>query len=120
MKNKVVNLVSKSQSIKDHWSPKVVAEVDESYVKIAKVKGEFTWHDHEEDEFFMVLDGTLKIEMEDETVTLNQGEIYVVPKGVLHNPIAEKECLLMLFEKKSTLHTGQVKTDQTKEISEQL
>lgn len=120
MKKEVVNLQQKALSIVEHWSPKVVAEVDDNYVKIAKVKGEFTWHNHEEDEFFMVLSGTLKIEMKHETVTLNQGEIYVVPKGVMHNPVAEDECLIMLFEKKSTLHTGQVKTDLTKDISEQL
>ncbi len=120
MSNKVVNLQQQAQTIAEHWSPKVVAVVDDNYVKIAKVKGEFTWHDHEEDEFFMVLDGTLTIEMEHETVTLNQGEIYVVPKGVMHKPVADDECLIMLFEKKCTLHTGQVKTDLTKDISEQL
>lgn len=120
MSKKVVSLQQQASFIKEHWSPKVVAEVDDNYVKIAKVKGKFTWHDHEEDEFFMVLEGELNIEMEAETVTLNKGEIYVVPKGVLHNPIAEQECTIMLFEKKTTLHTGKVKTDLTKDISEQL
>lgn len=124
MSNKVINLKQKSKQITEHWSPRVVAEVDESYVKIAKVKGEFTWHDHQEDEFFMVLDGQLKIQLKKagsiETVTLKPGEIYVVPKGVMHNPIADKECTLMLFEKKSTAHTGEVSADLTKDIEQQL
>jgi mannose-6-phosphate isomerase-like protein (cupin superfamily) len=120
VKNQVIDLLEKAQNITEYWSPKVVGEVDDSYVKIAKVKGEFTWHDHEEDEFFMVLEGELTIAMKAESVTLKQGEIYVVPKGVLHKPVAEHECIIMLFEKKTTLHTGQVKSDLTKDISQQL
>lgn len=106
--------------IEDYWSPKVVGEVDDSFVKIAKVKGAFTWHDHEEDEFFMVLEGQLTIEMKAGSVTLNKGEIYVVPKGVMHKPVAETECIIMLFEKKTTLHTGKVKSELTKSIEDQL
>ncbi len=120
MKNQTINLLEKAQNITEYWSPKVVGEVDDCYVKIAKVKGEFTWHDHEEDEFFMVLEGELTIAMKAESVSLKQGEIYVVPKGVLHKPVAEHECTIMLFEKKTTLHTGQVKSDLTKDISQQL
>jgi len=120
MKNQVINLKAKAELITDHWSPRVVGEVDDSYVKIAKVKGEFTWHDHQEDEFFMVLDGELTIQMEGESVVLKQGEMYVVPKGVMHNPVAKKECTVMLFEKKSTLHTGAVQADLTKDINDQL
>ncbi|MCX7553200.1 cupin domain-containing protein [Marinicella sp. S1101] len=115
-----INLKHKAQSIDEHWSPKVVAAVDDNFVKVAKVKGEFTWHEHEEDEFFMVLDGTLKIEMEAETVTLKQGEVYVVPKGVRHKPSSSDECLIMLFEKQSTLHTGKTKSALTKDIKDQL
>lgn len=117
---KQINLKDKAQSITEYWSPKVVAAVDDNYVKVAKVKGEFTWHDHEEDEFFMVLEGTLNIAMENETVTLKRGEVYVVPKGVRHKPTATDECLIMLFEKQSTLHTGQTQSALTKDISEQL
>lgn len=120
MKNKVINLKEKAALINDHWSPRVVGEVDDSYVKIAKVKGEFTWHDHQEDEFFMVIEGQLTIQMEAETMVLNAGDFYVVPKGVMHNPVAEKECTVMLFEKKSTLHTGAVNADLTKGINDQL
>ncbi len=120
MRNKVINLLEKAALINDHWSPRVVGEVDDSYVKIAKVKGEFTWHDHQEDEFFMVLEGVLTIQMEAETVVLKPGEMYVVPKGVMHNPVAKEECTVMLFEKKSTLHTGDVQADLTKDINDQL
>ncbi len=120
MKNQVINLKEKAALIKDHWSPRVVGEVDDSYVKIAKVKGEFTWHDHQEDEFFMVLEGELEIQMEHEVVLLQQGEMYVVPKGVMHNPVAKEECTVMLFEKKSTRHTGDVQADLTKDINDQL
>ncbi|WP_223786894.1 cupin domain-containing protein [Marinicella meishanensis] len=120
MKKTAVNLLATAAKITEHWSPRVVGEVDDSYVKIAKVKGEFTWHDHQEDEFFMVLEGQLTIHMEDHTVTINAGEFYVVPKGVMHNPVAQEECTVLLFEKKSTLHTGQVQADLTKSISDQL
>jgi mannose-6-phosphate isomerase-like protein (cupin superfamily) len=124
MSNKVINLKQKAQLIQDHWSPRVIASVDDSYVKLAKVKGQFTWHDHQEDEFFMVLEGQLTIQImngtETEEVVLNPGEIYVVPKGVMHNPVAESECTLMLFEKKSTAHTGEVEADLTKGIEDQL
>ena len=116
----VVNLSEKAALLTELWSPRVVGEVDDSYVKIAKVKGEFTWHDHQEDEFFLVLDGQLEIQMQDHTVTLNAGEFYVVPKGVLHNPVARDTCTVMLFEKKTTAHTGEVKADMTRDLSEQL
>ncbi len=120
MKNQVVNLKEKAALITEHWSPRVVGEVDDSYIKLAKVKGSFTWHDHQEDEFFLVLEGQLTIQMKDEEVTLNPGEFYVVPKGVQHNPVAETECTLLLFEKKTTLHTGEVQADLTKAVTDQL
>jgi mannose-6-phosphate isomerase-like protein (cupin superfamily) len=105
----------------DYWSPRIVAEVDDSYVKVAKVKGALTWHHHEaEDEPFFVLKGTLRIEMDDRTVTLNTGELFVVPKGTRHNPVAEEECHILLFERKSPAHTGDVVTDRTRSIAEQL
>jgi mannose-6-phosphate isomerase-like protein (cupin superfamily) len=103
------------------WSPRVVAEVDDAYIKVAKVHGTFTWHSHEhEDELFYVLKGRLRIEMEERTVELGEGELFVVPKGVRHNPVALEECHVMLIERKSTLHTGDAITEQTRTLDEQL
>jgi mannose-6-phosphate isomerase-like protein (cupin superfamily) len=117
----VVSPAEVAEKLTDHWSPRVIAEVDESYVKVAKVKGVLAWHSHaEEDELFLVLKGKLRIEMEDRTVILQTGELFVVPKGVRHNPVAEDECHILLFERKSTAHTGDVVTDRTRSIQEQL
>ena len=108
-------------ALTEFWSPRVIAEIDDAYVKVAKVQGTLAWHSHEhEDELFFVLEGRLRIEMEGRTVELGQGEMFVVPKGVRHNPVAEAECLLMLIERKTTLHTGDVATDKTRSIAEQL
>ena len=110
-----------AESLAEHWSPKVIAELDDHYVKVAKLKGSLCWHAHDdEDELFYVLDGSLTLEMRDRTVTLNAGEMFVVPKGVEHNPVAEDECLVMLFERKTTLHTGDVTTEKTRSIDQQL
>lgn len=103
------------------WSPRIIAEVDDAYVKVAKVHGSLAWHSHEhEDELFLVLNGRLRVEMEHQSVELGEGEMLVVPKGVRHNPVAEQECLLLLIERKSTLHTGDTVTRKTRSIAEQL
>lgn len=108
-------------ALTEHWSPRVIAEVDDAYVKVAKVKGTLAWHSHDgEDEFFYVLDGTLRIEMEARTVELHAGDAFVVPRGVRHNPVAERECLVMLIERKSTRHTGDTVTEKTRSIADQL
>jgi mannose-6-phosphate isomerase-like protein (cupin superfamily) len=108
-------------SLTEFWSPRVIAEVDDAYIKVARVKGSLVWHSHDqEDELFLVLEGHLRIELEDGAVELGAGELYVVPKGVRHNPVAEEECLLMLIERKSTLHTGDTVTDKTRSVAEQL
>lgn len=108
-------------SLTEHWSPRVIGEVDDSYVKVAKVQGIFGWHSHEqEDELFLILQGHLRIELEDGAVELDEGDLYVVPKGVRHNPVAEEECHVMLFERKSTLHTGGLVTEKTRSLEEQL
>lgn len=108
-------------SLDEHWSPRVVAELDDSFVKVAKVKGTLAWHSHEhEDELFYILKGSLTIEMEDRTVVLHEGDVFVVPKGVRHNPIADDECHIMLIERKSTLHTGNEITEKTRSLAEQL
>lgn len=109
-------------SLTDYWSPRVVGEVDDSYIKVAKVHGTLCWHSHdEEDELFLVLKGHLRIELENaEAVELDEGEMFVVPKGVRHNPVALDECHVMLIERKSTLHTGTVVNDRTRSLAEQL
>ena len=102
------------------WSPRVIAELDDSFVKVTKVHGTLAWHSHDaEDELFYILKGSLTIEMEKETVVLREGDAFVVPKGVRHNPIAEHECHVMLIERKTTLHTGNEVTDKTRSIAEQ-
>ena len=106
-------------SLTELWSPRVVGEVDDAYIKVAKVRGTLAWHSHE-DELFLVLAGRLRIEMEAGAVELGPGEMFVVPKGVRHNPVAEEECHLMLIERKSTKHTGDVVTDKTRSLDEQL
>jgi mannose-6-phosphate isomerase-like protein (cupin superfamily) len=108
-------------ALAEHWSPRVVAELDDSYVKVAKVHGSLAWHSHDdEDELFYILDGALRIEMEDRSVELRAGDAFVVPRGVRHNPVAEQECLLMLIERKTTLHTGSEVTEKTRSLAEQL
>jgi mannose-6-phosphate isomerase-like protein (cupin superfamily) len=102
------------------WSPRIIAELDDSFVKVAKVQGSLTWHSHDnEDELFYILEGSLRIEMEERTVVLARGDAFVVPKGVRHNPVAERECLIMLIERKSTLHTGSEITNKTRSLADQ-
>ncbi len=103
------------------WSPRVVAEFDDYYVKVAKVQGEFVWHAHEhEDELFHILKGRLRIEFDSGPIELTEGDVFVVPRGVRHNPVALEECHVMLIERKSTLHTGDVVHERTKSIDAQL
>lgn len=117
----VVSPRTVAATLSELWSPRVVAELDDSFIKVAKVHGTFTWHSHEnEDELFYILKGSLRIEMEDRTVVLNEGDAFVVPKGVRHNPIADEECHVMLIERKTTLHTGTEQTAQTRSIEEQM
>jgi mannose-6-phosphate isomerase-like protein (cupin superfamily) len=110
-----------AESLTELWSPRIVAEVDDAYIKVAKVQGSLAWHSHDnEDELFLILKGQLRIEMEGNVVELNEGEMFVVPKGVRHNPVAEQECHIMLIERKSTLHTGDTVTEKTRSLAEQL
>jgi mannose-6-phosphate isomerase-like protein (cupin superfamily) len=109
-----INLKEKLSLFNEHWTPKIVGELNGQYVKLAKIKGEIVWHNHaQEDELFMVLKGSLLMEFPEKKVVLNEGEILIVPKGVEHRPIAEEECHLLLFEPVSTAHTGDVRTDMT-------
>lgn len=108
-------------SLTEFWSPRVVAEVDDAYVKVARIHGSLAWHSHDdEDELFFVLKGRLRIELEDGAVELGSGELFVVQKGVRHNPVAEEECHVLLVERKTTQHTGDVVTDKTRSIADQL
>ena len=107
-----VNLAEKFNLFNEYWSPRIVGELNGQYVKLAKFKGEFMWHSHtNEDELFLVVKGTLRIEFRDGSVTLNEGEFYIVPKGVEHKPIAVEEAHIMLLEPKSTEQTGGVESD---------
>ncbi len=119
--SKVISPKQVALGLTELWSPRVVGEVDDIYVKVAHVHGELAWHAHEhEDELFLILKGHLRIEMEDGAVELDEGEMFIVPKGVRHNPVAVEPCHLLLIEKKSTLHTGGVETPKTRSLAEQL
>jgi mannose-6-phosphate isomerase-like protein (cupin superfamily) len=109
------NLAQKFSLFSDHWSPKIAGEVNDSYVKLAKVKGEFVWHHHdEEDELFLVVKGRLEIELRDGSVVLEPGEFVVIPRGIEHRPIAREETHLVLIEPKTTLNTGNVRNERTR------
>jgi mannose-6-phosphate isomerase-like protein (cupin superfamily) len=117
----ISNLDREFAQITDYWSPRVVADVNNQSVKLAKLKGEFVWHDHQdEDELFFIIRGSLTIRYRDrEDVVLNAGDMHVVPRGVEHNPLAEDECWVMLFEPAETKHTGDVVVDGTKTAAQQ-
>jgi len=109
------------ESITDYWSPKIIGELNGQYIKIAKLKGDFVWHKHEnEDEMFFIIKGKLTIELKELTIHLKEGEGYIVPKNTMHNPTCNEECWVMLIEPKETLHTGNVQTDKSKPIEDQL
>lgn len=117
-----INLMAVLDGVAEHWSPKVVGRVNDQYVKVAKVQGQLAWHKHDdEDELFQVVRGRLRIQFEGgaETV-LEAGEFCVVPRGVLHNPVADEECWIVLVETVTTKHTGDVETPLTRSIEQQL
>jgi mannose-6-phosphate isomerase-like protein (cupin superfamily) len=117
-----VDLLSAAESLTETWSPRVVARVNDQYVKVAKVQGVLTWHCHEdEDELFFILKGRLLIEYRDRPhVELVAGSLHVVPRGVMHNPVAEKECLIVLIETVTTKHTGDIVVEKTRTLEMQL
>lgn len=111
-----IRLSEKLAAFSDHWSPKIVGAFNGHDLMVVKVKGEFVWHDHADtDDFFMVLKGTLRIDLPGGAVTLNEGDIYVVPKGVQHRPVAEEEAQLLLIEPAGTPNTGDPATAAHKE-----
>ena len=109
-----INLKEKLSKFSEHWSPKVIAEMNDYQFKLVKIQGEFIWHNHEDtDETFIVIEGEMKIEFENETLELNEGDMFVVPKGVEHKPWAENECKVMIIEPRGVLNTGNSKGDLT-------
>lgn len=116
-----VRLSEKFQLFEQYWTPKIVGELNDSYVLLAKLKGELFWHQHEaEDELFLVIKGKLCLKLRDRDVWLEEGELFIVPKGVEHLPIAEDEVHVLLLELKSTKHTGNVVNERTVTAYEQI
>ena len=116
-----VNLNEKFGRINAYWNPKIAGELNDSYVKLVKLKGEFIWHHHEqEDELFLVVKGTLRMRFRDREVPIQEGEFLIVPRGVEHLPVAEEEVHVVLLEPKSTLNTGKVKNERTIEELERI
>lgn len=116
-----VNLAEKLALFSEHWTPRIVGELNGQQVKLAKLQGEFVWHQHaEEDELFLVLKGRLLIHLRDRVVELDEGEFFVVPRGVEHKPVAEDEVHVLLFEPASTLNTGNVRNARTLESLDHL
>ena len=109
MKHQPINFQDKLSKFSEHWSPKIIAQMNDYHIKIAKIEGEFVWHTHNEtDEVFIVLKGPLEIQFRDGYVLLNEGEMFVVPKGMEHKPVAKHECHIMLVEPAGTVNTGDV------------
>lgn len=116
-----VNLSKKFAEFDELWSPKIVGELNGQLVKLVKVKGEFVWHHHDaEDELFLVVKGRLDMHLRDGVVPIQEGEFYIVPRGVEHKPVAPGETHIMLFEPASTLNTGNVRNERTRENLERL
>ncbi len=111
-----INLIEKFNLFQDTWSPKIAAEFNGQYLKLAKLQGEFVWHKHtQEDELFLVVKGSLTIQLRDRDIVLDEGECLVIPAGVEHCPLAPEEVWVVLFEPKSTLNTGDIQDEHTKE-----
>jgi mannose-6-phosphate isomerase-like protein (cupin superfamily) len=116
-----VNIQQKLSLFNDHWNPRIIGELNGQQVKATKLKGEFFFHRHDhEDELFLVIKGSLKMEFLDRTETINEGEFIIVPRGVEHKPVAEEEVHILLFEPATTLNTGNVENDRTKRTLEKI
>ena len=116
-----VNLNQKFSLIQDYWSPKIAGEINDSYVKLVKFKGEFVWHHHDtEDELFLVVKGKLLIKLRDRDIWLQEGEFVIIPKGIDHLPIADEEAHVILLEPKTTLNTGDTQNERTVTNLEQI
>ncbi|MEE2640874.1 MAG: cupin domain-containing protein [Planctomycetota bacterium] len=115
------SLLEKFEKVKEYWDPKIVAEFNDQQMRIARLKGEFVWHSHdEEDEVFMVLEGDLKIELRDQVISMSAGEVFVVPRGVEHRPVAANEVKVLLIEPASTVNTGSMTSELTRSDLEKI
>lgn len=116
-----VNLAEKFKQFQEYWSPKIVGEVNDCYMKLVRFKGEFVWHHHDdEDEMFMVIKGRFVMKLKDKDILLEEGEFIVIPRGVEHMPVADEEVEILLIEPKTTLNTGNVKNERTVEVLQQI
>ena len=116
-----VNLSEKFSQIHDYWNPRIAGELNGQQVKLVKFKGEFIWHKHDaEDEFFYVLEGEFNMHLRDKTITLKENEFIIIPKGVEHKPVALQEVSVLLFEPASTLNTGNIKNERTREALDKI
>lgn len=114
MNYKSINLLSKFSKFTKQWSPKIIAQLNNYHFKVVRIKGDFIWHKHKDtDEVFLVLENEMRIDFRDGNVLLKEGEMFVVPKGLEHKPVAEKECKILLIEPAGTLNTGDTEGDQT-------
>lgn len=118
---KTINIKEKFSLFNEYWSPKIIADLNDSQIKLAKVHGEFVWHKHDhEDELFLVTKGILKIELKNQILNINEGEMVIIPKGVEHKPVAVEEVHIMLIELKGTINTGNVEDVKTKITEEYI
>ena len=114
MKSNKINIAEKFSKFSKHWSPRIIAEMNNYQFKLAKIKGEFVWHDHKDtDETFIVIKGNLNMKFRDHTVNLSEGEMIVVPKGVEHKPCADQECKILVVEPRGVINTGDEVNDLT-------
>ncbi|HMI79517.1 MAG TPA: cupin domain-containing protein [Ferruginibacter sp.] len=118
---KKVNLAEKFSLFHDHCNPRIIGELNGQHVKAVKLKGEFVWHSHEhEDELFLVIKGKFNMELRDKTVEINEGEFFIVPRAVEHKPVAQEEVHILLFEQATTLNTGDVQNELTRNVLERI
>ena len=116
-----INIAQKLALFTDYWNPRIAGELNGQHIKLAKFKGEFVWHKHEnEDEMFLVIKGGFTMELRDKTIDIKEGELIIIPKGTEHRPVAKDEVHIMLFEPVSTLNTGNVQNELTKDSLETL
>jgi mannose-6-phosphate isomerase-like protein (cupin superfamily) len=116
-----VNLAEKFSLFNDYCNPRIIGELNGQHVKAVKLKGEFVWHKHDhEDELFLVIKGNFNMELRDKTITLNEGEFFIVPRGIEHKPVAEEEVHIILFEPATTINTGEVENELTRTTLEKI